>query len=307
MSETMTTAPTAMAVGAPTDPGSLLRAGREQRGYSIAKVAEMLRVTPALVSAIEERRFDVFDAPVYVRGLLRSYASLLGLAPEPLIAAFDQLSVGPGAPTLIPPATAERRRRDFGSLRLAAMLVGGALLVAGSYWWWLARSPPSDAARAAPAVAAAPSSGTAATTAPAATPTATPTVTIEASAPVGSPAVAPAGATASHDPVVAPTSAPAAMVVARVETHSVPEDGLVVHGLKECWVEIYAPTGARVLYDNMRPGEARSVPGPGPWRVFLGVASGARLSVGDREVVVPASRRSGDTARFVVATDGAVQ
>jgi hypothetical protein len=57
----------------------------------------------------------------------------------------------------------------------------------------------------------------------------------------------------------------------------------------------------------VHPGETVNVPGPGPWRVFLGFADGARLTVGERTVVVPPARRAAATARFVVARDGAAQ
>jgi cytoskeleton protein RodZ len=335
--------PTAGAAGAAADTGTQLRAAREQRGLSIAKVAETLRVAPNLVGAIEDNRYDAFDAPVYVRGLLRSYGNLVGLSPAALIESYEQQSAGPVAPSLIPPTTAERPRRDFGPLRLVALLIAGVLLVAGSYWWWLTRSPSSDAARpvaAAPsAPATAPSEAAAGATpanaadegpkalggegtpavAPAGqgTTSAQPVASTSASAPAPTPVISPTP-TPAHTPTPTPAavvkaaaSAPAAPAVAstapRVDTAPAPEDTLVVHGLKECWVEIYAPTGARVLYDLVRNGEARRVPGPGPWRVFLGVASGAKLTVGERPVVVPASRKSGGTARFVVAVDGAVQ
>lgn len=335
--------PTAGAAGAAADPGAQLRAAREQRGLSIAKVAETLRITPNLVDAIEANRYEAFDAPVYVRGLLRSYGNLVGLSPVTLIESYEQQSAGPVAPSLIPPTTAERPRRDFGPLRLVALLVAGVLLVAGSYWWWLTRSPAPDAARpvaaASPAAVAAPADGAVAgapsgptddapkaaveagTPAVAPSQGATPAQPAAASpaapapAPTPSPAVAAAPTPTPASPpavkVAAPTPAPVPAAVAsaapRVDTSQAPEDTLVVHGLKECWVEIYAPTGARVLYDLVRNGEARRVPGPGPWRVFLGVASGAKLTVGERPVVVPASRKSGGTARFVVAVDGAVQ
>ena len=325
--------PTAGAAGALADPGTQLRAAREQRGLSIAKVAETLRVAPNLVVAIEDNRYDTFDAPVYVRGLLRSYGNLVGLSPAALIESYEQQSAGPVPPSLIPPTTAERPRRDFGPLRLVALLIAGVLLVAGSYWWWLTRSPSPDAAR--PVAAATSAPATAPSEAPVgATPATSADEAPKAPAGGGSPAVAPAGQgatpaqpvasapspVASPTPKPSPAPAPVAKAAAptvtapavastapRVDTAPAPEDTLVVHGLKECWVEIYAPTGARVLYDLVRNGDARRVPGPGPWRVFLGVASGAKLTVGERPVVVPASRKSGGTARFVVAVDGAVQ
>jgi len=329
--------PAAGDAGAPADPGTQLKSARERRGLTVAKVAETLRIAPNLVSAIEENRYDAFDAPVYVRGLLRSYGNLVGLSPQALIETYEQQSVGPVAPSLIPPTTAERPRRDFGPLRLVALLVAGVLLVAGSYWWWLTRSPSPESAHPSAAVAtvapapgpASAASDTAVAAAPQAAAEDLPKTSADGATPATAPAASPppstapapaaaaktAPSSAQPAPAVASTTvAPPAPVPAqvastapRVETAPAPEDTLVVHGFKECWVEIYSPTGARVLYDLVRNGEARRVPGPGPWRVFLGVASGVKLTMGERPIVIPASRKSGGTARFVVAVDGAVQ
>jgi len=75
----------------------------------------------------------------------------------------------------------------------------------------------------------------------------------------------------------------------------------------DCWVEVYGPAGERLLFDLARAGESRAVSGPGPWRVFVGYADGVRMSVGGRGIAIPAGRRSGATARFVVAADGSAQ
>jgi cytoskeleton protein RodZ len=119
------------------------------------------------------------------------------------------------------------------------------------------------------------------------------------------PATGVAAAAASDVGPAAPADVPARGVSPRAAATR-GADPLVVTAGQECWVEVYSPTGARLLYDLLRPGERRSLPGPGPWRVFLGYADGVRLSVRERTVGVPASRRAAATARLVVAGDGAV-
>jgi len=106
-----------------------------------------------------------------------------------------------------------------------------------------------------------------------------------------------------------PIPAAALPAAAPAETASTAATGsvLTLRASRECWVEVSGPGGARLLHDLVRPGESRRVPGPGPWRVFLGFADGVVLSVGERTVAVPAARRAGTTARFVVAPDGAAR
>lgn len=59
--------------------GEQLRAAREKQGLSIPQIAERTKLRSDHVRALEEGNYDVFAAPVYVRGFVRSYASLLRL------------------------------------------------------------------------------------------------------------------------------------------------------------------------------------------------------------------------------------
>ena len=59
--------------------GEQLRTAREKQGLSIAQIADRTKMRSDHVRALEEGNFDVFAAPVYVRGFVRSYANLLRL------------------------------------------------------------------------------------------------------------------------------------------------------------------------------------------------------------------------------------
>jgi cytoskeleton protein RodZ len=59
--------------------GEQLRCAREKQGLSINEIVERTKLRTDHVRALEEGNFDVFAAPVYVRGFVRSYASLLKL------------------------------------------------------------------------------------------------------------------------------------------------------------------------------------------------------------------------------------
>ena len=287
MSE-LPTAAAADAAGAP-GPGARLQAAREQRGFGLDDVAESLHVMAPTIAAMEENKFDGFGAPVYARGFLRKYANFLGIDADAVIAAYDRLGSAPGAPSLIPATTARPMRRDYSGLRLPALFAAAVLLLAASFWWWLGRGPaPAATVSPTPLAAPAPAGG--------------PPPTAAADLPPTAPA-------AGRTPVAA--SLPAAVVPQRLESTraAAPAAGnaLVIRGRSDCWVEVYASSGGRLLYDLVQAGETRNVPGPGPWRVFLGFVDGVELVVGGRGVSVPVSHRSATTARFVVAADGAVQ
>jgi cytoskeleton protein RodZ len=65
--------------------GELLRKERESQGKTIEDVARSTRVNHVIIEALEDDRFSVLPAAVYVRGHLRTYARCLGLDEEDII------------------------------------------------------------------------------------------------------------------------------------------------------------------------------------------------------------------------------
>jgi cytoskeleton protein RodZ len=59
--------------------GQRLCAAREQQGLSVADIADRTKLRGDHVRALEQGNYDVFAAPVYVRGFVRSYAGILKL------------------------------------------------------------------------------------------------------------------------------------------------------------------------------------------------------------------------------------
>lgn len=66
-----------------------LRAGREARGLTVQQVAEVTKLRTDHVRALEEGNFDMFTAPVYIKGFTRTYATLLKLDVPRLMAQLD--------------------------------------------------------------------------------------------------------------------------------------------------------------------------------------------------------------------------
>jgi cytoskeleton protein RodZ len=265
----------------------MLRAERERRGYSVQHAAEDMHLDAWVIEAIEANRFEALGAPVYARGHLRKYATLLGLAPATIIERYEALGGTPVEPMPIPAAIAtpvrpERRRMPKLPLWIAAAIV----LVAGLAW--LAYE-----------VLWKPSSSSATTTAVVA-PTAPEPVVSEpveqASAPA---AAAPAPVQAAPAPA-AQTPAAAARPAAAGEVR------LRLEFTEPSWAEIYDATGKRLMFDMGQPGRVRNVAGAPPLRVNLGLASAVNAQVDDRPIVIP--RRAGkDGAKFLIEADGSVR
>jgi transcriptional regulator with XRE-family HTH domain len=59
--------------------GQMLREARESRGLSIEVVSDALFVTKSVVSALEAGKWTILPHWVYVKGYIKSYASILGI------------------------------------------------------------------------------------------------------------------------------------------------------------------------------------------------------------------------------------
>src|SRR5690606_24474157 len=62
--------------------GQRLRTAREAAGLSVQDVASRLKMPVRVVESLEAEDWSRLGAPVFIRGQLRSYARLLGLATD---------------------------------------------------------------------------------------------------------------------------------------------------------------------------------------------------------------------------------
>ena len=66
-----------------------LRQAREAQHLSLSQMAEVTKIRSDHLGALEEGHFEVFPARVYVRGSVRSYATLLKLDVPQIMAALE--------------------------------------------------------------------------------------------------------------------------------------------------------------------------------------------------------------------------
>jgi transcriptional regulator with XRE-family HTH domain len=69
--------------------GQTLREARTQGGLSLDEVAQKTRIPKASLAHLEDGRFDLMPAAVFVRGFIRAYARVVGLDPNPLVRAYE--------------------------------------------------------------------------------------------------------------------------------------------------------------------------------------------------------------------------
>ncbi|HET7203110.1 MAG TPA: RodZ domain-containing protein [Steroidobacteraceae bacterium] len=297
------TPPDAEITELPSSPGARLRREREARGLTEQEAAESLNLDPAVITVLEANDFAALGAPVFVKGHLRRYAGLLGLAEDEIVGAYERSKQHVEEPTLVP-----RSRLEMGPTRGRSRwpwVVGGtaAFLIAAAVLSYLSRDVADESESDGNGVASLPGgsgapesrgAGSGAGEAPLAGST---TVAGTADA-AGAATVAPGAdaATASGAPAPAPSTAPA------------PGPGQVSLQLRfsaDSWVEIFDGSGKAVLYDLGKTGSERTITATAPLSVTLGNAPAVAIAVNGRALPPPPTQ--GSVARFSIGADGTLR
>jgi len=121
-----------------------LRQAREARHLTVQEVAEITKIRTDHLRALEEGNFNVFSAPVYIRGFVRTLSTMLKLDVPGVMAALDaelgQTKRFAEPPPLSPPSrgvvdfvmlqlSRVNWRRSVVALGLAVLLVTALLSV----------------------------------------------------------------------------------------------------------------------------------------------------------------------------------
>ncbi|MGD0411394.1 MAG: helix-turn-helix domain-containing protein [Verrucomicrobiota bacterium] len=88
--------------------GEQLKAAREAQRLTVTQVADMTKIRSDHIRAIDQGNYDVFSAPVYIRGFVRTYAMALKLDTTVILAQLNQElaeSGSQGLPAFQPPAS----------------------------------------------------------------------------------------------------------------------------------------------------------------------------------------------------------
>ncbi len=140
-----------------------LRTAREARKLTVTEVAEITKIRTDHIRALEEGNFDMFVAPVYIRGFTRTYATLLKLDVPEIIQALA-VELGQTEKFAEPPPLSRERKGalDFIMLQLSkvnwqksAVVLGGLVVVGiliAAVWLWRRRHNADPSAGLPPAV-----------------------------------------------------------------------------------------------------------------------------------------------------------
>jgi cytoskeleton protein RodZ len=307
----LSNATSGVAASAPGGIGAELAAARQERGLGLPEVAQQLKFGVRQLEALEADRFDELPGGgTFARGIVRSYARLLKLDPEPLLARIAGRFDAPDSNQLaarfsqpVPFSDAGRRSTlVYFGLSLAILVIVGGI----AYQWQLERNAPAKMAfvkSKAESAARKPSlPAQAASVEPA--PIAEAPPAIEETKPAAA-AKKPAAEekrveekkaeerkVAERKPaplvqaVAAPPPSGVHRIVMRVETD-------------EAWLEVTDAAGRQLVSSLNRAGSERVVQGRGPFTLVIGNASHVRVLHNDREVDLKPHTRV-EVARFTL-------
>ena len=129
--------------GGPFGPGpretvaDLLRRARQDFGQNLRTVADVLRIRPAYLEALESGEFSQLPGTAYAIGFLRTYADYLGLDAENMVERFKAETRAAAHRTeLIFPEPAAEGRIPGGAIILVSMAL---LAVAYGSWFYLSQ------------------------------------------------------------------------------------------------------------------------------------------------------------------------
>lgn len=277
-------------------PGPSLRRARESLGLTEQQAAEQLNLDATVVRALESDDLAALGAPVFARGHLRRYGTLLGLPEDSLLTAYERAATQPTQPSLVPHSRQEMapvrgRPRWPWAVGGAVLFLMAAGLVAyvSDYGltlpqWQVAGEEPSPAALA--------TAGE-----------------MEAGLTVAGQVAGSGSGGADGVPATGGSEASPAVPLQDVPASVVPP-GHVSVGVSfaaDSWAEIYDAAGQPVLYDLGRAGTHRTITAAAPLRVTLGNAPAVTLVVNGRATALPPLPAGQSVARFSIAADGSLR
>jgi cytoskeleton protein RodZ len=278
-----------------TGVGRELAAAREAQGLALADVAQQLKFAPRQLEALEQEHFAALPGATFAKGMVRSYARLLKLDPEPLLQRVAGHFEVPDSNRLAAryhqpvPFSDGGRKSTFVYLGLSA----GVLVLVGAvaYGWHQER------------LAAGKSNETAVANAPAneIKPRAAPVPVQAAAAPVP---VAPERTKSVTAVAVPPAPAlepekPKAVAPEKPRAVGAGPHRLVVRTEGEAWIEIKDAADRMLVSSLNPPGSERVVRGKPPYSLVIGNASNVTVLYDDKPIdLAPHTRQ--DVARLTV-------
>jgi len=252
--------------------GERLAEARREQQISVLEVAKELHLDEPKVRALERNDFEVLGAPVFAKGHLKKYASLVGVDEDDVLADYYQMT----RQETIPPFVIGRKRvrQEMSPGPWIAVIIV-IIVAAASYWWFAVFSSQASAPEAAPEEVLEPQQE----------------MVSEA-----------AEQDTNERLVVEPEPQPVAsqaqpQVADRVDNGQV---SLALSFTGDCWAEVSDATGQRLFFEMGRGGTSVSLTGVAPFTVLFGNVDNVLVQVDGIDYPVSSSSPGSRTARLTI-------
>ena len=256
-------------------PGTLLISAREKLGLTQRQVAEKLHLLPRQVEALETNDYQQFNGEIFCKGYLKSYALVVGIKHEPLIAAYLQLRPEPVVKDKIAPKNTSHVQRPHKGRSIQYWFMAASVVVIALLWIYGSDNT-LDTTAESPAIAE---------------------VVVDKSEKI-SPEIlktaqsvqllaAESSSTTSIDQVTKPAASETNLQLDAAQEKtpdsvSAPvvdnaKDLLSFTFSSDCWVRVKDKNGQVVFADLKRAGDSLELSGDAPFQVLLGFAPGVSI------------------------------
>jgi cytoskeleton protein RodZ len=285
--------------------GEALCQARTSRGLALADVAQQLKFAPRHIEALEAERFDTLPGGTFARGMVRSYARLLKLDPEPLLERIADRFDSPDSEGLAarfsqPVPFSDSGRRS--TLLYLGLSIAVLTAVAFAAYQWRREAAEPDMAQApvqpAPVAAASSTPAQAPAAAPAPAKAAAAPAIVAAAPPSPPVAAVTAAAPPARDIAKDVSSVPATVKVADVPKR-IGSGRIVLRCEEESWIEVKDSAERTLISSLNAPGTERVVEGRPPFTLVIGNAQHVRVRYNDAPVDLGPHTKV-EVARFIL-------
>ena len=280
-------------VGPADSVGGELARARAALGFSIADVAQQLKLATRQIEAMEQGRYEELPPGTFARGMVRSYARLLKLDPAPLVERIaSRVAVPDNAAAVATarrpiPITDSARRTNLIYAALSLAILG---VIAAVVWEWQRESSGAAKLTFVTAAARAPLQTTQVPLQTTQAPLQSAQTQVEQPATVANAVALPNLAPMTQPvPVVpaavlaAPAAAPLAIPVAAAQSRTGTKR-ISMKFERTAWVEIRGRDGKPLISQLNSAGTEQTVEGRPPFALVIGNAQHVRLSYDDRQI-----------------------
>ncbi len=265
--------------------GERLAAARREQQITVLEIAKELHLDEPKVRALEQNNFDILGAPVFAKGHLRKYASLVGVNINDVLQDYYNLNRSSSMPPVV--GKVRKKGQEFSPAPWIVTIV--ILLVAAAAYWWIVTTGASFPISSAPDIGIG-----------------LQTVDAEVVAQNNGAAVATPVQPRDASPITADLPAfesQAAEIVPSATIGQPLADGqvqLTIRYSGDCWTEISDASGRRLFFDLGRDGMSVDVSGEAPLSALFGNSLNVNLSLNGIDYPIAETDRRGVTARLTI-------